>query len=115
METLAREERRKKEEDRADLTTTFERIGMFARAARKNGVRLVLASMPGREPYRLQPELLSALPALGVDLLDCRHVPSLSKSHFSDRVHMNHQGAELFSRAYGQRLSALLGTGGDSR
>lgn len=87
---------------------TYGRLERFVREVVGSGAELVLAAMPTRAGYDLDPELVRVAEAAGARVLDLRDVPGLTAAMFADPLHLDDGGAELFSRHAAQELAPLL-------
>lgn len=91
-----------------DSPPTYERLERLTQLASSHGVRLVLAAMPVREPYELDPRLPRLAEGLGASFIDARSVPGLTTDMFQDNLHLTPMGARLYTRFLVHLLSHLL-------
>jgi hypothetical protein len=83
---------------------TYRTLERFSADCLRRGVRLILVAMPLQYPYRLDPRLPGKARELGMTFIDARDVEGLTASRFVDRMHMDHEGAILYTRT----LAGLL-------
>ncbi|MCA9079361.1 MAG: hypothetical protein KDA58_02330 [Planctomycetaceae bacterium] len=86
-------------------TPTYNRLEALIAASRQDQVRLILAAMPIRDPYQLDPELLQLLKQHNVPLIDCRKIPGITPEMFPDGVHMTREASELYSTFLAEQLT----------
>jgi hypothetical protein len=87
---------------------TWHHLDAMLELARTGRIHVVVVAMPSQERYAIDPEVIRRLDATGMDLIDGRDTPGLTPDRFSDRTHLNAEGAAVFSRALGRRLAARL-------
>jgi hypothetical protein len=83
---------------------SYRALRRFIDRARREGVRVCFVAYParpatpGRMPYELDPEALNEIAGAGMLHLDLRRVAGLTGEHYSDRVHLNAAGRDLYTR-----------------
>jgi hypothetical protein len=87
---------------------TYVRFGKLLRLAASKGVRVIVVAVPLQSYYPLNPGVRSTSEAAGVILIDTRTVEGLSKDSFIDGMHLNPDGATLYSRFLAHRLAGYL-------
>jgi hypothetical protein len=90
---------------RGDYQPSYHRFERLLRMARARGVRVILVAVPVTSPYPINPQIMSAAQANGVTFVDTRQVEGLSKESYVDGMHMNSEGASVYSHALAQRLA----------
>lgn len=88
---------------------TYERLDRFINLAKGHGVRVIFLAMPLRDEYALDPELRKTIEAAGMTLVDGRHVKGIGAETFEDEMHLNGDGAEIYTRFLARRLAPQLG------
>ncbi len=83
---------------------SYTRLQRFITLASSHGSKLVFVAMPHRELYTLDPLLLSTLTAQNADFIDARNIPGLAKENFADDLHLNQEGAKLYSHYLASQL-----------
>lgn len=84
--------------DKKRSAPTYSRLQEFLDMVRAQDVHVILAAMPVRAPYDLDPGLLDLVRREGIQLIDCRQIPGIVPEMFPDGIHMTAQAAELYSR-----------------
>lgn len=80
----------------------------MASRVRELGVRLVFVAMPTLRSYELDPAIRDVATRHGATLLDLRAPAELAPDAFRDALHLNAQGAELYTRALVGALAPVL-------
>lgn len=90
--------------DAALPSAEYSRLAKLLDLARADGVPVVFAAMPVRQRYDLDPLLLATVEQGGATIVDCRNVPGIGADTFIDDLHMNPDGAQLYSRFLAAQL-----------
>jgi len=83
-------------------------------AAAAHGSRIVFvayptAPVPDSEPYVVDPATVARVTGAGMQLLDMRgRVPDIQPRHYEDDVHLNPEGAALYTRRLAEALAPRL-------
>lgn len=85
---------------------TYRRLEQFINLAKQHGVKVIFVAMPIREPYDLDAQLREKIEAGGMMLLDCRAIEGLGPNDYADELHLNPDGATLYSRFLARQLAA---------
>ena len=93
---------------RGDYQPSYHRFERLLRMAHERGVRVILVAVPVASPYPINPQIMSAVEANGVTFVDTRQVEGLSKESYVDGMHMNSEGASVYSRLLAHRLAGYL-------
>lgn len=88
---------------------SYERLERFINLAKWQGVRVIFLAMPLREEYTLDPQLRKTIEAAGITLIDGRLVRGLGAETFEDEMHLNGDGAEIYTRFLARQLAPQLG------
>lgn len=91
----------------ATVTPTYTRLRTLIDAGQKQHTRVILAAMPVPEPYAFDEELLELIREKQVTLLDLRTVDGMRPAMFFDGLHMDADGAKVYTRALVQQLAAI--------
>ncbi len=81
--------------------TVLRRLLALARARR---VRVVFVFVPRPEEYEIFPDLRKEIIRGGGLIVDCREIPALGGEHYTDVVHLNPDGAKIFSSTMVERM-----------
>jgi hypothetical protein len=98
----------------AERARTHRALERLLVAARAHGSRLLFvayptAPIPENEHYRVAPETLELLTRSGAAFLDMRgRAPAIQARHYEDDVHLDHEGAALYTAALAEALAPLL-------
>lgn len=91
-----------------DYQPTYRRLEQFIRMAENHGVRVVLVAMPVESPYEINPQIKRVVETTGASFIDSRSTEGLSKESFVDGMHMNRDGAAIYSQALARQLAGYL-------
>jgi hypothetical protein len=89
-------------------TYSYTRLERFGRLLREENVRGIAVAMPLPEVYPLDPGLREALDAQGIELVDARVVPGISRASYRDSQHLAPDGARTYSEWLARRLAPDL-------
>ena len=92
----------------SDRIQSYTRLERFGRLLRAQNVRSIAVAMPLPKVYPLDAGLREALDAHGIELVDARKVPGISRASYRDGQHLNPSGARLYSEWLARRLAADL-------
>jgi len=90
----------------ATVSPTYTRLRNLIETAQKQHTRVILAAMPVPEPYAFDKELLELIREKQVTLLDLRTIDGMEPAMFFDGLHMDADGAKVYTRALAQQLAA---------
>lgn len=86
----------------------YHRLQRLLVIARNNGVRLVIVAMPQANDYSLDPQVPQIIQSEGGIFIDCRQVEGLNRSSFVDEMHLNSDGATIYSHYLARQLAARI-------
>ncbi|HEX8652847.1 MAG TPA: hypothetical protein VF708_18670 [Pyrinomonadaceae bacterium] len=86
----------------------YRRFAQLLRMAQNRGVRVIVVAVPVANQYPINPQIKSTLEANVVTFVDTRKVEGLGKTSFVDGMHMNGDGANVYSRALAHHLVDYL-------
>ncbi len=89
--------------ERISVDLSYTVLDSILAKADKAGVRITIVAMPILEEYQLDPKLILLLESR-VRFLDFRNLDGLEESHFLDPIHLNAEGAKIFSQAISTQL-----------
>jgi hypothetical protein len=89
---------------------TYHTLERFSVDCLRRGVHLILVAMPLQHPYKLDPGLPGKARELGITFIDARDVEGLTVSRFIDSMHMDQEGAILYTRTLAGLLANLFNT-----
>ena len=89
---------------RGDYQPSYRRFGQLIRLAQSKGIRVILVAVPVESPYPIDPQIKSTVETSGVTFIDTRSVEGLSKESYVDGMHMNREGATVYSRVLAREL-----------
>lgn len=85
--------------------TQFEQL---VKLAQTNGTKVILAAMPIRDGYEIDHELRRIANNIGVEFLDIRDIQGMTENSFQDEIHLNSQGADLYTRALAKQVRGVF-------
>lgn len=88
-------------------TATYSRLKRLLALASAHHIRVIVAAMPLPEVYPVDPALLQILKNSGAAYVDCRNVEGIGPGQFVDGLHLDPEGARLYTRAFARRLGEL--------
>lgn len=86
---------------------SYSRLKRLLALASRRRIRVIVAAMPLPEVYPVDPALLEILRNSGAAYVDCRNVEGIGPKQFVDGLHLDAEGARLYTRAFAQRLGEL--------
>jgi hypothetical protein len=92
--------------DRAESVFHYKAAARVLDELQAQGTRAVLAAMPVQEPYALDPALCALVADSPHRLLDLRTAIPAAPSLYRDPIHLNEEGARLFSEVLGAAMMA---------
>ena len=98
----------KANEQRGNYQPTYRRFGQLIQLAQSKGVRVILVAVPVEYPYPIDPQIKNTVETNGVTFIDTRTVEGLSKESYVDGMHMNREGATVYSRLLARQLVDYL-------
>lgn len=87
---------------------SYTRLERLAQLLRAEDVRSIAVAMPLPKVYPLDAGLRETLDAQGIELVDARNVPGISRASYRDGQHLAPNGARLYSEWLARRLAADL-------
>lgn len=91
-----------------DYQPTHRRLEQLIQLAQNHGVRVILVAVPVKSPYLIDPQIMRTAETAGVTFIDSRLVEGLSEESYVDWIHMNSDGAALYSRFLARQLATHL-------
>ena len=90
----------------AAAPVTFTRFQRLLDLAGEHNIRVAVVAMPVQQSYDVDQNVLEMTRKADGLFLDCRHIEALSDKSYLDEIHLNPDGARIFSRAFTQRLAS---------
>ena len=91
-----------------DYQPTYRRLEQLIQLAQSNGVRVILVAVPVASPYPINSQIMSMAETNGAAFIDSRLVAGLSPESYVDGIHMDSDGAALYSRFLARQLADHL-------
>ena len=93
------------------VARTYQALARLQRYAHQFETKILFVAYPVRSsaqdtPYSLNPALLSAIDAGGMELLDLRNVTELTPDKYEDTVHLNDAGNKIWSRVLAEQVAS---------
>ncbi len=89
----------------AKTPPTYHRLERLISLAQKSNVQFVLVAMPQQYTYPLDQQIQRTVEAAGMNFVDGRMVEGLNGEKYIDEMHLNSNGADVYSHALAQRLA----------
>ncbi len=88
-------------------TKTYSLLTKYISFLKDKGVKIVFISMPVKDDYGVDNELISTLDEYGAQYLDYRHMNGITSDLFIDPIHLGSEGSRIFTSKLAEEYSDM--------
>lgn len=86
------------------LWNTYRSLNAIISIAKSKNLKIIFVSVPLPEEYIIDRHILQIIMQAKMEFIDCRTVPGITSNHYLDGMHLNQDGAYLFTSCLSKYL-----------